>query len=485
MLPVEQGHGELAWRCGVRSGDPSEDVVCGLWQRQRFDRPLALADGRAVHVVFQGWRAGGPGPDFQDAIVDVAGEGLRLGGVEVHVRTSGWRDHGHDGDPAYDALALHVVWRHDGMAARTRRGAEIPTLELSGFCDGGPATGEGPRAGRDGLPPHGAFACPGAAAPEMQPGIWLRLGELGEARVLERAAAIEGDMAVEAAEQVWFAAALEALGYTRNAAACARLAKVVPFGVVASLLRREPDGRARSRPAEAEALLMGAAGFLPSQRPRPPVLDLEGAAYAEASERAWRATRDRCVETPLDWAAWRFAGVRPLNNPVRRVAAAIELARPVAELGLHAWLKETLRGPGVAALVRPVASSGTFWERRLDFGGRLAPSPAALVGARRLVEVAVNATIPAAIALARSAGDRDFEEAAIRSLRALPARGDNHLTRRMAWQIFNRRTLAKAAAQEHGLLHVYERWCRFKRCWECPLALAAQRDSGRAPAGDP
>src|SRR3989304_5818394 len=59
-------------------------------------------------------RGGGPGPDFRDAVIQTPGGTLR-GDVELHLRASDFRRHGHDRDPAYDGLALHLVfWADEG-----------------------------------------------------------------------------------------------------------------------------------------------------------------------------------------------------------------------------------------------------------------------------------------------------------------------------------------------------------------------------------
>ena len=76
-----------------------------------------------MRVLHPGRRVGGPGPDFRDAVVTVDGV-ERRGDVELHVRASAFRSHGHANDAAYARLALHVVYRAD-------EGAETP-LALGG-----------------------------------------------------------------------------------------------------------------------------------------------------------------------------------------------------------------------------------------------------------------------------------------------------------------------------------------------------------------
>lgn len=111
----------------------AERVVQKIWLRQDFDTHGArLVDGRSLEVK----RAGAwnllAGPDFRGARLLIDGREI-AGDVEVHFRTGDWRAHGHDTDPAYDNVALHVVMFPPGDAqavARSGRGAPLPTLVL-------------------------------------------------------------------------------------------------------------------------------------------------------------------------------------------------------------------------------------------------------------------------------------------------------------------------------------------------------------------
>ena len=58
------------------------------------------------------------------------GDTVWAGNVEIHVRASDFILHGHETDPNYERLILHVVYDHD-----LNEGAELkcPTLELRQF----------------------------------------------------------------------------------------------------------------------------------------------------------------------------------------------------------------------------------------------------------------------------------------------------------------------------------------------------------------
>ena len=88
------------------AADPPEIALSAAWHAQRFTGPLRTVDGRAIEVVHRGTWSNGFGPDFRDALVLVSGRELRAGGVEVHVRTGAWAEHGHARDPRYDEVLV-------------------------------------------------------------------------------------------------------------------------------------------------------------------------------------------------------------------------------------------------------------------------------------------------------------------------------------------------------------------------------------------
>jgi hypothetical protein len=111
----------------------TERVVQKIWLRGDFDRTrLVLADGRPLQIRTVGrWNLLG-GPDFIGAQLLVGGAAV-TGDVEVHFHAADWQAHGHEEDPAYGQVVLHVVLfppeAHESPARR-RDGREIPTLVL-------------------------------------------------------------------------------------------------------------------------------------------------------------------------------------------------------------------------------------------------------------------------------------------------------------------------------------------------------------------
>src|SRR5215210_6966042 len=108
-----------------------ERLVAWIWEQQALRGALPGDDGWQYQVVYRGRPWGERGPDFQGAIL-AREDGLLLrGDVEIHVRASDWRRHGHGRDPAYNRAVCQVVlWQDAARPIRRQDGASIPTIEI-------------------------------------------------------------------------------------------------------------------------------------------------------------------------------------------------------------------------------------------------------------------------------------------------------------------------------------------------------------------
>ncbi len=111
----------------------AERVVQKIWRQLDFDIQRAvLTDGRRLEVFAPGsWNLLG-GPDFQGARLRIA-ETEVTGDIEVHFHARDWAVHGHERDPAYRNVVLHVVLFPPGEHERIAIGGdgrELPTLLL-------------------------------------------------------------------------------------------------------------------------------------------------------------------------------------------------------------------------------------------------------------------------------------------------------------------------------------------------------------------
>lgn len=101
-----------------------------LWKYKKFRSTAAeTTDGKKILLINSGkHNEHESGPDFFNAKLKIA-EQLWAGNVEIHIKASDWYAHGHETDPAYDNVILHVVWENDTEIFR-KDNSPIPTLEL-------------------------------------------------------------------------------------------------------------------------------------------------------------------------------------------------------------------------------------------------------------------------------------------------------------------------------------------------------------------
>ena len=112
----------------------NEDYLQYIWRYQRLPNvDFTCVSGRILNVIFQGHWNKHAGPDFLEARIRIGREQW-IGSVEVHVKSSEWRKHRHQSDPAYTNVVLHVVYEDDEPLINAA-GEEVPTIELKGLID--------------------------------------------------------------------------------------------------------------------------------------------------------------------------------------------------------------------------------------------------------------------------------------------------------------------------------------------------------------
>jgi len=111
-----------------------EDFIHYLWKfKKLIGRELFTTTGKSIVIKSLGIHNFHSGPDFFNGRLSIDNQDW-AGNIEMHLKSSDWFLHGHDDDPAYDNVILHVVWTHDAEIS-TRDGLYIPVLEVSQYVD--------------------------------------------------------------------------------------------------------------------------------------------------------------------------------------------------------------------------------------------------------------------------------------------------------------------------------------------------------------
>ena len=338
----------------------TEADLVHLWEGQRFPKgALRTVTGVPLRAVYRGRRTGGPGPDYRDAIIS-APEELLHGDIELHVRSSDFRRHGHHLDAGYDGLALHVVFQHDEHGAtQLASGRRVPVVALADWAEGRAreirSWLEQPERWRE--PCRSAVTRLGADASGAA------LDRLGDMRFRARAAAYAGRLRAAGADQALWEGLFEALAYGGQREVLRGVAGRLPWAELAPRLRGLSASR---RGRAAEDLLRGA-------------LEIECAQPGPAAFKSRRAER-------------------PANRPEARLRGAAVLAGRFAAQGPFAHLRRFVAEGDVRGLLEALTVPGA-------------------VGRGRAIEIAANAVLPCAAA----AGLETEAEAAYRQM-PLPAR---------------------------------------------------------------
>lgn len=358
---------------------PSERHLQCLWYNDVLRPRLVAADGTPIIVESCGRWNLEAGPDFLDASLLVGESRRRIrGDVELHLRPSGWTNHGHATDPRYANVILHVTYLPGP------RPVDLPVGVLSVSL-------------RDALRafPNFSFdeidvtAYPHAVIPDTprpcraifnsSPDRALALlRKAGLHRAAQKrhrmrtAIRFSGDPA-----QVLYEGVLVALGYKRNAASFRLLARALPLS---QLTTDRLTNFAR---------LLGVAGLLPEF---PVETDPRATLVQQLWDRWWR----NAIELPATPISWVFDAVRPQNNPVRRIAAAAALfsqTTPLAE-----WLEQIdfSQAKFPAKIRDRLIEQCSFPEMEpfYDFLGNPPQKSAALIGPDRAAAIVTNAILP-------------------------------------------------------------------------------------------
>lgn len=432
----------------------SESEVVLLWQRQvQQERSLLDTEGEPVTVIYPGRPNDSRGGDFRDAVV-ASVNANRQGCIEVHTKASGWEAHGHHRDPAYNQVVLHVALEMDRPGQTLlQNGKSIPTVILRQPAMPKP----GPAVPVRGLP------CQRLSRRWSREKLALTLDRAGDLRLQEKAARFLSELANTRPDQVLYQGLLEALGYIRNKEPFVRLAAQTPLKSIEEIIRKS---REKDVPETIQALLLGNAGLLPSQR-----RVTSGDSYTDHLEQIWSGMPH---QNSLSFREWELFKVRPANNPVRRIIAVSHLIRRYLNSGWLVFFSDALqraspeRSPKELEAALEVKAEG-YWASHFDFGRPLPTSPI-LLGKERAAVIAVNVILPFFLAWSRMIEEPVFCLKVREVYRHYPRLESNSIERHMLQQLSAESYRIDSACRQQGLIQIYQKLCTRGKCEECDFS---------------
>lgn len=454
----------------VRSPRPprleDEREIQAKWFGGEYGRHFEGSEGERIEVLQFGHWNRGAGPDFTEAAIRVDGE-LRRGSVEIDLDVRSWESHGHGANPAFNGTVLHVFTDRPALRrvfTRTEEHREVAQVLLPQYC---------------------GLVGPPDFLPEAFPGRCLApLARMGEAevrslllsasqyRLRRKAERIRVMGGATTLEQALYQATAEALGYRWNKTAMAILAQRCPVAELRFMA-----------PAEREARLFGAAGFLD-----PPSFGSgrDDDAYLRELHRRWERMRGAVALHPRRSIRWRGDGTRPLNHPQRRVAALAAFLAHWREW--RSWWQEPVNNFERRVNNWSETLEHPYWNRHHTLSSSPLPRPCRLLGRDRLRDWLGNVIFPGAIGIF----PERWEE--YTRLRAVSS---NQKLRRATLRLLGgdptrTKLFTRYYHQQQGLLQIFEDFCLedASECRDCPfpeqLSQWRRSDAGAAgPGGRP
>lgn len=412
----------------------NEQLLQYIWHRQLFSNTsLCTSDGECLEILDRGQWNHDQGPDFLGAVIRLSGL-TWAGNIELHNQTKDWLAHGHQHDPGYENVILHVVWEHTG-----NMDPGIPVLELknrvshfmlSTYADwmqqlrNVPCEDERRRQ---------------QPSPSPQ---WLK--HLMEERLESRTRWIEDRRRLAAGdwEEVFWWVMARSFGQHVNADA---------FEALARGLSRSVIGRHRHQIQQLEALLLGQARMLSVKTDDP---------YVKLLQREYAHLRHKLnlsgIRNPI-----KFLRMRPMNFPSVRLAQLAML--------LHLedrWFSRirNMKEPQEAEKMLSVTAND-FWHYHYRLEKESGFQPKTL-GRSMIHSIIINTIVPMLYAYGKIMNEASDVAKALDWLSALPAE------KNMATRYFESEYWQPSdALSSQAMLQMEKNYCQQKRCLECDIGI--------------
>ena len=403
---------------------------------------LETTDGKALEIIDPGLHNRNAGPDFFNAKLRI-GNTMWVGNVEIHEHSKDWFRHGHDSDPAYDNVVLHVVEDVDCDVTNSR-GEFIPQIKL---C----------------VPVTVTLNYKELLNADAYPPCYRIVPELSRLTVHSWMAALQTerlerktlDIARRAErangswEDAYFITLARNYGFGINGDAFEQWAYNVPLNQVA---------HHRDDIFQIEAIFLGQAGLLdidaiPAKYQKEAMND----GYFNRLKNEYTYLAHKFSLTPMNRTMWKFLRLRPQNFPHIRIS---QLATLYHERKTS--LSQLVECMNVDEMRHMLSTHVTeYWATHYTFGAESASNSKSM-SPFSINLLMINTAIPMLFAYGRHTCDDTLCDRAFDMLEQLKAE-DNHIIR--MWKECGLKVAT--AGDSQALIQLKNEYCDRKDCLRC------------------
>ncbi|WP_462251414.1 DUF2851 family protein [Ekhidna sp.] len=409
-----------------------------IWKYQKFKTSnLKLTNKQTLKVFFQGNHNFDSGPDFEEGRIKI-NDIEWAGQIEIHINSSDWLKHGHQYDPAYESVILHVVWNHD--ADILIHGAPLPVLELKNKINYELLTKyERHIYSKDQiLCSNQISSIPNLKIKGMLDRVMVERLHLRATQILAQLKNTANDW-----EQITYQSIATTFGFSTNKESFIKLTEILPYSNLKKTL---------SNQLAVEALIFGQSGFLHEAKDKyQEELKFEFEFYSMKYQ----------LRDPMSTTNWKYGKLRPSNFPTVRLAQLASLLHLQPQLFDFLIKTESI----VEINKKLKISVSCYWQTHYDFG-KVRKRPFQKLGKASLNAIIVNSVIPLLAAYAKYVGEQKYMDKAIALLEALPFE-DNRITKQ--WKALGLEF--STAFDSQALIHLYKNYCLKRRCLHCNFGV--------------
>jgi hypothetical protein len=413
-----------------------EKLLHYVWKNGLFSgKTFRIREGMELEILLPGEENPHAGPDFFNARLRI-GSLIWAGNVEIHRSASDWNKHGHQLDPAYDNVILHVI-QYDDAIIRNSQGRLIHAFVVE-------PTDSLLECVRDLRKNERWIPCCNhvGMVPERVLKPWLI--KLSAERMLNKAAHLSGlaDRQGRDSENMLCLAMASGFGLPINS---------LPFELLTSGIPRALLFDLRDNLHDLEALLYGHSGLLHKLKNQDP--------YTSALMKRYDQLKKAVPGPPLPSHIWKFLRIRPASFPTLRISQFAAL------IHFHFPLNNIVSGSGSLAEMEQCLqlSASEYWNTHYVFQK---PSPFSIkkLGRHSINNLIINVILPYILSTENWAFDPAGSPSVEKKLAGLEPENNQLIDRWIRSGIH-----PKNALETQALIQLYQAYCRKKRCSACPI----------------